>query len=522
MPNIRRLLLATLLAVAPPASGSLYAQARANPAAAAAASPDDREEHFGPNEEKVSVTSHTVRINGRDIKYTATVGTIPIRLDNGAVQARMFFVAYTKDGEDSRTRPISFLYNGGPGSATIWLHMGSFAPRHVRMAEEGFQPAPPFHLDDNDNSLLEATDLVFVDAISTGYSRTAPGVSSTPFHGQEGDIRAFGEFISGWVTAYNRWGSPKYLMGESYGTIRSAGLAAELQGRHGIELNGIVMISPLLTYLTLSPSPANDVAWAANIQTFTADAWYHQRLPADLQAKTIKQVVDESRAFAWGEYLTALARGSTLSDAERAAMAAKLSRFTGLSTQFILDANLRVSAGRFRKELLRDQRLTIGRLDGRFTSLDLDAAGEQQEFDPSNQALSGAYLAMFQDYLRNELQWTSDLHYASPGRVQPWTYDQNRFMDKTEALRGAMTRNPFLRVMVVIGYYDMATIMGGAEHNFTHLAYDRQVTDRVSYGYYEGGHMMYIRPSAHRQLTQDIAKFVREAMPEGAATRSPP
>src|SRR5919204_4163520 len=211
-----------------------------------------RHETAGPNEEKISQTSHVIRLDGREIKYTATAGTLPIRLDNGQVAARMFFVAYTKDGEDVKTRPISFLYNGGPGAATIWLHMGSFGPRHVQMADEGFQPAPPYRLVDNENSLLDVSDLVFVDAIDTGYSRVVSGVNNSQFHGQEGDIRAFGEFINGYLSAYNRWPSPKFLIGESYGTIRSAGLASELQNRHGIELNGIVLVSSLLTYHTLT------------------------------------------------------------------------------------------------------------------------------------------------------------------------------------------------------------------------------------------------------------------------------
>src|SRR4051812_33264626 len=503
------------------AVASVHAQGRGNaPQQAAppvAAAPNAREEFFGPNEEKVSSTSHIAHIDGKEIKYTATVGTIPIRLDNNNVQARMFFVAYTKDGEDAKTRPISFLYNGGPGAATIWLHMGSFAPKHVQMADEGFQPAPPFRLEDNENSLIDVSDMVFIDAVSTGYSRTAPGVGSEQFHGQEGDIRAFGEFINTWLSTYNRWASPKYLIGESYGTIRSAGLSAELQQRHGIDLNGIVLVSSLLTYQTLSPAPDNDVAWASNLETFSADAWYHKKLPPDLQAQTIKQVVDQSRAFAFGEYMTALTRGNTLSDVDRTATANKLARFTGLSTQFILNANLRVSAERFRKELLRDKRLAIGRLDGRFTSLDLDAAGEREEFDISNSALQGPYTAMFQDYVKNELKWDTDLHYPTSGNVRPWTYDQNRYMDMTEPLRSAMTHNPFLKVFVAIGYYDMATIMGGAEFNFTHLAYEKQVVDRVSYGYYEAGHMIYIRPSEHKKLKTDIAHFI-----EGTRGQPPP
>jgi carboxypeptidase C (cathepsin A) len=462
----------------------------------------------GPSEEKTSQTSHVVRLDGREIRYTATVGTLPIRLEDGRLAARMFFVAYTRDGEDAKTRPVSFLYNGGPGSATVWLHMGSFAPRSVQMAPDGFQPAPPFHLVDNEASLIDVSDLVFIDAIDTGYSRVMPGIDNAQFHGQDGDIRAFGEAINEYLNEYSRWPSPKYLIGESYGTIRSAGLSGELQSRHGIELNGIVLISSLLTYQTLSPAPDNDVAYADQIETFAATAWYHKKLPADLQAKTIKQVVDEARTFAFGEYMQALTKGHMLTDAERKAMADKLARFMGLSPQFILEANLRVDSGRFRKELLRDQRLMIGRLDGRFTALDADAAGERQEFDPSNTALQGAYTAMFHDYLKNDLKWESDLHYPTSGNVRPWKYVENRYMDETNVLRQAMAKNPYLKVFVACGYYDMATYLGGSEFNFSHLAYDSAITSRVSFGYYEAGHMIYIRPSAHKALKSDIAKFI--------------
>jgi len=458
-----------------------------------------------------SETRHVLRLDGRDIAYTATAGTLPIRLDDGKIAARMFFVAYAKDGENPRTRPIAFLYNGGPGSATIWLHMGSFAPKRAKMADEGFQPAPPFELLDNEHSLIDVADLVFVDAIDTGYSRVMAGVDNSQFHGQDGDIRAFGEFINAYLGAYNRWPSPKFLIGESYGTIRSAGLSQELQARHGIELNGIVLLSALLTYQTLQPAPNNDVAWAVQIQTFAATAWYHKKLPPDLQQKTVKQVVDEARAFAFGEYMAALTRGNTLTDVERRAMADKLARFTGLPPAYILSANLRVDSGRFRKELLRDKRLVVGRLDGRFTALDADAAGERQEFDPSNTALQGPYVALFQDYVKNQLKWKSDLHYYPSGNVRPWTYVQNRYMDMTDTLRLTMAKNPFLKVLLVSGYYDMATYVGGAEFNLNHMAYDRQITDRVSYTYYEGGHMMYIRPSAHAQLKRDVAAFIRSA-----------
>jgi carboxypeptidase C (cathepsin A) len=480
----------------------------------AAASP--RVETAGPAEEKISRTSHVVRFDGREIKYTATTGTLPIRLDSGQVVARMFFVAYTKDGEDVKTRPVSFLYNGGPGAATIWLHMGSFAPLHVQLADDGFPPAPPYRLVPNESSLIDVSDLVFIDAIDTGYSRVMPGVDNRQFHGQSGDLRAFGEFITEYLKAYSRWPSPKFLIGESYGTIRSAGLSEELQSRHGIELNGVVLISSLLTYQTLSPAPDNDVAYAANIETFSADAWYHKKLPADLQSQTLKQVVDQARTFAWSDYLLALTKGNTLTDTERGAMAQKLARLTGLSPQFVIASNLRVTADRYRKELLRDRRLTIGRLDGRLTSIDADAAGERQEFDIANTSLQGPYTAMFLDYVRNELKWESDLHYPSSGNVRPWTYNENRYMDMTEPLRSAMTHNTSLKVFVACGYYEMATIMGGSEFNFTHLAYDKQVTDRVAFGYYEAGHMIYTRPSAHKALKNDIAKFIESNRGQGA------
>lgn len=461
----------------------------------------------GPVEEQISRTSHAWRLGGRELKYTATAGTLPVRGDDGKVQARMFFVAYTKDGEDARTRPVSFLYNGGPGSASIWLHMGSFAPVHVQMADEGFQPAPPYRIVDNPHTLLDTSDLVFVDAISTGYSRVVEGVKPETFHGQTPDIRAFGNFIYEYLRAYNRWPSPKYLIGESYGTIRSAGLAQELQARHGIELNGIVLVSALLTYQTIAPSPQNDIALVSFLPTYTATAWFHKKLPADLSGD-LEKTLNEARTFADNDYARTLLKGNSLPAAERKAMAQKLARYTGLSPEYIERTNLRIDPGRFRKELLRDKRLSVGRLDSRYTTVDLDAAGEAQEFDPSNTALQGAYTATFINYVQNRLKWDSALHYDTSGNVRPWTYDQNRYMDMTEALRSSMARNPSLKVFVVSGYYDMATPFHGIEINMWHLAYDPSYVERISYGYYEAGHMMYIRPSAHKKLTDDVAKFI--------------
>jgi carboxypeptidase C (cathepsin A) len=375
------------------------------------------------------------------------------------------------------------------------------------MGDEGFQPAPPYHLVDNEYSLIDATDLVFVDAISTGYSRTVPGVNPAQFHGQQGDLRAFGDFINEYLKTYSRWPSPKFLIGESYGTIRSAGLSQELQTRHGIELNGIALISSLLTYQTIAPSAQNDVALVSYFPTYTATAWYHKKLPADLSGD-LKKAVDEARAFATSEYATTLLKGNSLGDTERKAVAQKMARLTGLSADYIVRANLRIEPARFRKELLRDTRLNVGRLDSRFTATDVDAAGDTGEFDPANTALQGAYTALFSDYVKNDLKWETDLHYDTSGNVRPWTYDQNRYMDMTEPLRQTMAKNPFLKIFVACGYYDMATPLLGAEINFWHLGYDPTFTGRVSFGYYEAGHMIYIRPSAHKALKADLAKFL--------------
>jgi carboxypeptidase C (cathepsin A) len=456
-------------------------------------------------------SSHVAKIGGQEIRYTATAGSLPLVDAAGTVKAHMFFVAYTKDGvADPSTRPIMFAYNGGPGSASIWLHMGALGPRRVQMADEGFQPAPPFKLVDNEESLLDVTDIVMIDAMGTGYSRVAAGEDPRQFFGSTPDIQTFGEFIRTYITKYRRWPSPKVLFGESYGTTRSAGLAAELQQRHGIELSGIVLVSAVVDFGSQEYAPGHDLAYATYLPTLAATAWYHKKVAPDLQ-KDLKQTVDEARTFAMGEYLLALAKGNRLTTAERQAVAKKLARYTGLSESFILSCHLRVTDARFRKELLRDRGLMVGRLDGRFTGLDADFAGERQEFDPSNTALQGAYTAMFSDYVRRELKYENDIKYDTSGNVRPWSYAefQNRYVNMTEPLRSAMARNPFLKVFVANGYYDMATPFFSTEFTFDHLGFEPTYRDRVSMGFYEAGHMMYIRPSAHREFKRDTAQFIR-------------
>lgn len=463
-------------------------------------------------EDKIVTTSHVTRIDGIEIRYSATAGTLVLRHPDGRPRGHFFFVAYTREGQDVSTRPITFSYNGGPGSPSIWLHMGLMGPKRVKMAAEGFQPAPPYELIPNNDSPLDVTDIVMIDPVQTGFSRAAAGEDSKQFTGVTGDIESVSEFIRLYLTKFKRWPSPKFLLGESYGTMRSAGVAQVLQTRHNIELNGIVLVSSILDYLSKGYAAGHDLPYANFLPSFTAIAWYHKKLPAELQGD-LKRALDESRAFAYGEYLTALHKGNRLTASERLALAQKIARLSGLSADYILRANLRVTDPRFRKELLRDRGLSVGRLDARYTSNDADDAGEFQETDPSNDALGGPYLALFSHYVRDELKWETDLQYYTSGRVQPWDYSpyNNRYLNLLDELRQAMARNPFLKVLVTNGYYDMATPFAATEHTFAHLGYEDTFKERVKLTYYEGGHMMYTHPDLLRQLKKDIAEFVNGA-----------
>ena len=475
--------------------------------------------------ERLATTTHTARIGGQEIRYTATAGTLLLEDSTGAPKADAFFVAYVRAGAgDPSTRPITFAYNGGPGSASIWLHMGALGPRRVHMAENGFQPGPPYRLVDNDQSIIDVTDLVMIDPIMTGYSRPAPGEDKKQFHGVNEDLRWVGEFIRRYLTRFDRWRSPKLLLGESYGTFRSAGLAPVLQGR-GIELNGIVLVSSVLDFATIRSNEGNDLPFIMFLPTYTATAWYHRRLAPELQAD-FQAALDEARAFAIGEYATGLLKGTRLSLDERRVVAQGVARLTGLSTEFVERANLRVDPARFRKELLRDERLVTGRLDSRYTAMDADAAGERQEFDPSNHALAGPYTAMFIDYLSRELDYQSDLVYYTSGPVRPWNYNEyaNRYATQVDALRGAMARNPYLRVFIANGYYDMATPFFATEYTVAHLGWESSYADRVAMGYYEGGHMMYIIERELAAFKRDVAAFINEAasgeLPAGTRPRA--
>ncbi len=462
--------------------------------------------------DNISTTQHTVRIGNETVAYTARAGTIVMKDEEGTPKANIFFVSYTKDGADPATRPITYTFNGGPGSSAVWLHMGAFGPKRVNYRDdEGHAAAPPYRLVDNEDSILDVTDLVFIDPVTTGFSRAIPFKEAEKFHGVDADIQSVGDFIRLWTTRYSRWSSPKYIAGESYGTTRAAGLSGYLQ-RQGMYLNGIVLISSILNFGTAGFDSGNDLPYILFLPTYAATAWYHHKLPADLQTKSVDQVAAEAERFALGEYTDALMQGDRLDATRRKDIASKLARLTGLSSDFIDRANLRIRIDRFDKELLRDQRRTVGRLDSRFTGIDLDAAGERPEYDPSMAAISGEYTAVLNDYVRRELKFESDLPYEIlTDKVRPWSYDraQNRYVDTGETLRGAMSSNPYLRVFVANGYYDLATPFAATKYTFARMGLDPEIRKNLSMDFFAGGHMMYIDRTAHAKLKKDVADFIR-------------
>jgi carboxypeptidase C (cathepsin A) len=426
-------------------------------------------------EEKLSVTHHSAKIGGVEVRYTATAGNLLLKEEDGTPKASIFFVAYTRDGvADLGHRPITYAFNGGPGSSSVWLHLGAFGPQRVAMDAEGLALPPPYHLVDNDASLLDLTDLVFIDPVSTGFSRAVPGEDPKAFHGVKGDVQSMGELIRLYTSRFGRWSSPKFLAGESYGTTRAAALSRHLQERHGMYLNGIILLSTILNFETARFDIGNDLPYPLFLPTYTASAWYHKRLPPDLEGD-LKTALAESERFAADEYTLALMKGNRLSDDERRQVAAKLARLTGLSPRYLEEANLRPVIFAFTKELLRDHRQTIGRLDSRFTGNDREAAGEKTDFDPSYAAIQGSFTAMFNAYAHDALGWKSDLPYeVLTDRVAPWSFKEwsNQYLNVAEDLRTAMAENPALQIFVANGYYDLATPYFATRYTFDHLGYE--------------------------------------------------
>jgi carboxypeptidase C (cathepsin A) len=471
--------------------------------------------------EKPVATHHELTLDGKTLKYTATAGTLLIRDEEDKPYGSIFYVAYTLEGADAGTRPVSFLYNGGPGSATLWLHMGSFSP--VRIETDSPKPTagPPFKLAPNQYSLLDKTDLVFIDAPLTGYSRAAGKSTAKDFTGVDQDLRAFDRFIARYVTVNERWNSPKFLIGESYGTTRSAALADTLFN-DGIQLNGVVLISSILNYNVRAPGYDN--IYIFNLPSYAAAAWYFDKIPnkpADLAAW-----VQQAREFAAGPYAQALFAGDTLSAAQVDDIAKQVSHYTGLSVDYIKEADLRISPTRFRKEVLRDDRKTLGRYDMRFEGEDVDAAGEFPGYDASDTGITGAFVAALHDYLSRELKYdTTDEYRPSANSIGQWDWkhkpttgtpgpgggEQSQPYVAAD-LASALRKNPHLHVFSANGYFDLATPFFATEYDLDHMDLEPSLRGNVQFGYYPSGHMIYLNVDALHKLRDDLGAFITNSI----------
>ncbi|GDY29898.1 S10 family peptidase [Gandjariella thermophila] len=463
-------------------------------------------------------TRHTLTVPQGELSYTATAGRIVLRtevhtdgaFDGHQPKAEVFLTVYTLDGADPGERPVTFAFNGGPGSSSAWLHLGLLGPRRVLSGDVGALTPPPYGLADNAETLLAHSDLVFIDPVSTGYSRTVKGEKPADFHGFQGDLESVGEVIRLWTSRNGRWMSPKFLAGESYGTLRAAALAEHLQSRYGMYLNGLMLISSVLDMGTVRFTEGNDLPHTLFLPTYAAIAHYHG-LHGD---RALSDVLAEAEEYAARDYPWALARGARLSTEERAAAVDKIAGLTGLSADYVDRVNLRIEHVRFFTELLRHRRLVVGRLDGRFTGWDADAGREHFEDDPSMQAIMGPYAAALNHYVRAELEYANDLPYeVLTARVRPWSYKdfEGAHVSVTGKLGTAMRANPYLKVHVGLGYHDGATPYFAAQHVLAHLPIPAELRDNISLAYYEAGHMMYVHEPSRIRQSADLGEFVRAA-----------
>ncbi|MFI5385268.1 MAG: S10 family peptidase [Fimbriimonadales bacterium] len=456
-----------------------------------------------------SVTKHTITLPSGAVAYTATAAQIPIRSDTGEVECRMFCVSYEKDDADAHTRPVTFAFNGGPGSATFWLHMGALGPKRAPMNDDGSLPAPPYQPVENMDTWLDFTDVVVVDAPGTGLSRIAKPELATKYFGLTQDIAAFTQFVRNWLTVHHRWRTPLFVAGESYGGIRGSGLSASLF-RAGIAINGFVSISGTSNFMTLDGMRGNDITYMSFLPSMAACAWYHHKLNA--RFKDPDSVVKEVEGWMEKEYASALERGDSLSEAEKSHVADKLAEYLGISKAYILGQNLRISEGSFFSELLRSERLQIGRYDGRLTGkneLAYGAGGRMQggPGDPSDDATTAPFTSSINDYLLEDLKLKTDLPYLNSGNVRPWQEPEGSYGETAGDLRNLLGRNQHFRVLYCMGYFDLACPIYGTIYTVNHMGLDPETRSHVSFQYYPAGHMMYIEKVSRHKLHEDVKAF---------------
>lgn len=454
-------------------------------------------------------TTNAITVGGESVKYSTETGMLPILKPDGTSRASVFYIAYTRLIDTKETeRPVTFCFNGGPGSSSVWLHLGALGPRRVRMNEDGTLPKPPFGIDDNPYSLLGASDLVFIDPVATGFSRADKEEKPDAFFGQAADLESIGEFIRLWTTRHGRWLSPKYLCGESYGVFRAAGLAEHLRSRYGFYLNGLILVSGVLDFATLDDGPGNDLPFLLYLPNFTATARFHKKLPPDLQADLPKALA-EARHFSQNEYATALRQGASLPADERKKIVAELARLTGLKPEVIEDNHLRIGSAVFRKQLLHDEGLILGAYDGRITGRDYRPTAESPGFDPSYSATYGPFAAAMNDYAREELKFEDDLPYEIIAGVQPWNYGaKNSYPRVLDQLASAMSQNPYLRVLVLNGHCDLVCPPDTMRYALEHMDLDPAYRTNITYVEFDAGHMMYVNMPDLKKMHEVLVNFI--------------
>jgi carboxypeptidase C (cathepsin A) len=477
---------------------------------------------------QASSSEGTVSVEGKRIAYKAVAGTIVLHGKGDKENeptVSMFYVAYFKKGDDTSKRPVTFIYNGGPGSATVWLHMGAFGPRRVVTKDDSHTPAAPYQLVNNDYSLLDASDLVFIDAPGAGFSRLIANDADASkreeqmkdrrknVYSVDGDGHAFTQFITQFLSRYGRWNSPKYLFGESYGTTRSAVLANDLENEASVDLNGVILLSQILNFDTSidgpDQNPGVDLPYELGLPTFAATAYYHHKLPQ--QPGALEPFLQEVEQFALGDYAQALMQGSRLDDAKKQAVAEKLHQYTGLPVAYLLKADLRVTGGMFEHELLGDSGDTTGRLDSRFAGPSLDPLSKEAEYDPQSSAISSAYIAAFNDYVRKDLKFGQDQVYREYADIDDWGFKHNGHdgaVNVMPDLAKAMKTNPDLKVFLNGGYYDLATPFYAADYEMHHMPIQPALMNNISYAWYPSGHMVYAHEESLKLLHDNVAQFI--------------